>query len=76
MKFALLLYGDHATLNGLDDELPRHPLVPATRAEFLHRLGSPVAAVVPLRRAITLTTNDSETRFLRDRLDAWSDRSR
>lgn len=59
-------------LEGLDDELPRHPLVAATRAEFLHRLGHHEAAILQLQRAITLSTNETETRFLRDTLDAWT----
>lgn len=69
-------YAGLAALEGVDDELPRHPLVPAARAEFLHRLGRHGAAAVQLRCAIASSTNGTETRFLRDRLDAWSDRSR
>jgi RNA polymerase sigma-70 factor (ECF subfamily) len=65
-----------AALAGLDDELPRHPLVPATRAELLHRLGAAAEAVAQLRRAIALTVNATESRFLRDRLDAWTGQSR
>jgi RNA polymerase sigma-70 factor (ECF subfamily) len=65
-----------AALAGLDDELPRHPLVSATRAELLHRSGADEAALAQLRRAISLTVNDVEAAFLQDQLAAWTDAAR
>jgi RNA polymerase sigma-70 factor, ECF subfamily len=59
-----------ALLDGLDDALPHHPLVPATRAELLTRIGETEAARHQFVRALELTSNDVEAAFLRERLRA------
>jgi RNA polymerase sigma-70 factor (ECF subfamily) len=45
-----------------------HPLLPATRADLLRRLGRPVEAAEHYREALTRTDNESERRYLRRRL--------
>jgi RNA polymerase sigma-70 factor (ECF subfamily) len=45
-----------------------HPLLPATRADLLRRLGRPVEAAEHYREAVTGTDNESERRYLRRRL--------
>jgi RNA polymerase sigma-70 factor, ECF subfamily len=54
---------DLALLDGID-----HPLVPATRADFLRRLGRPADAVPHYREALTRTGNPAEQAYLRRRL--------
>ena len=57
------------------DRLAQDPLLgsyvylPATRADVLNRLGRPHDARAAYDRAIALTTNDRERRFLRNRRD-------
>lgn len=56
-----------ALLDGL--ELPRYHLLPATRADFLRRLGRFESAAAAYREALDLVTNEAERRFLEMRLD-------
>ena len=56
-----------ALLDGLDDRLPRHHRLPATRAELLHRLGRDAEAVDAYDRALALVGTDAERAFLRER---------
>jgi RNA polymerase sigma factor (sigma-70 family) len=50
------------------DGLERYHLLHATRADFLRRLGRPEAAGTAYRRALSLTRNPAERRFLERRL--------
>jgi RNA polymerase sigma-70 factor (ECF subfamily) len=54
-----------ATIDELD--LPGYHLLPATRADFLARLGRPGAAIAAYDEAIALATNDTERTFLETR---------
>jgi RNA polymerase sigma-70 factor (ECF subfamily) len=49
------------------EELEEFHLLPAARADLLRRLGRMAEAAEAYRRALTLTTNDIERRFLRRR---------
>jgi RNA polymerase sigma-70 factor (ECF subfamily) len=51
-------------LTGVGD----HPLLPATRADLLRRLGRPADAAAQYQEALTRTDNESERRYLRRRL--------
>jgi RNA polymerase sigma-70 factor (ECF subfamily) len=55
---------------GLDllPDVGDHPLLPATRADLLRRLGRPAEAAEQYRAALTRTDNESERRYLRRRL--------
>jgi RNA polymerase sigma-70 factor, ECF subfamily len=55
---------------GLDllQDVGDHPLLPATRADLLRRLGRPAEAAEQYRAALTRTDNESERRYLRRRL--------
>jgi RNA polymerase sigma-70 factor (ECF subfamily) len=55
---------------GLDllDEVVDHPLLPATRADLLRRLGRRAEAAEHYRTAVARTTNDAERRYLTRRL--------
>jgi RNA polymerase sigma-70 factor (ECF subfamily) len=59
-----------ALLDELDrrKELEEFHLLPAARADLLRRLGRMAEAAEAYRRALALTTNDIERRFLRRRL--------
>lgn len=57
---------------GLDDALAAYPYLHASRAELLRRLGRDTEAAVAYERALELTGNASERRFLEQRLDAIS----
>jgi RNA polymerase sigma-70 factor (ECF subfamily) len=52
-----------------DGELDRYHLLHAARADLLRRLGRNAAAAESYRRALELTTNESERRFLKRRLE-------
>ncbi|MGP3917867.1 RNA polymerase sigma factor [Nonomuraea sp. 10N515B] len=54
-------------LAGLDDALPRHHLLPATRADLLTRLGRMEEAVTEYGRALDLVGTTPEREFLRSR---------
>ncbi|GII95886.1 RNA polymerase sigma factor [Sinosporangium siamense] len=56
-----------ALLAGLDDALPHHHLLPATRAELLRRLGRTDEAVRWYGRALDLVGTDPERDFLLSR---------
>jgi RNA polymerase sigma-70 factor (ECF subfamily) len=63
----------HAVGLKLVDELAAGPLagyhlLPATRADFLRRLGRHAEAATSYREAIGLATNDAERRYLERRL--------
>jgi RNA polymerase sigma-70 factor (ECF subfamily) len=45
-----------------------HPLLPATRADFLRRLGRPAEAAPHYRAALARTENPAEQAYLRRRL--------
>ncbi len=49
--------------------LERYHLLHATEADLLRRLGRPEEAAAAYARALELTTNGQERRFLRRRLD-------
>ncbi|MGW4588937.1 RNA polymerase sigma factor [Amycolatopsis thermoflava] len=51
-----------------DVDLPGYHLLPATRAEFLRRLGRRAEAAAEYREALRLVTTDAERRFLTRRL--------
>ncbi len=51
-------------LDGLDEALRGYALLPATRAELLRRVGLSIEAAAAYDRAIELTANDVERRFL------------
>nr|WP_308016538.1 sigma-70 family RNA polymerase sigma factor [Jidongwangia harbinensis] len=51
-------------LTGLEERLPGHHQLPATRAELLRRLGRSTAAVAEYDRAIALVGTDVERAFL------------
>jgi RNA polymerase sigma-70 factor (ECF subfamily) len=55
---------------GLDllHDVGDHPLLPATRADLLRRLGRPAEAATQYREALTRTDNESQRRYLRRRL--------
>jgi RNA polymerase sigma-70 factor (ECF subfamily) len=55
---------DLALLDGIGD----HPLLPATRADFLRRLGRPAEAAPHYRAALARTQNPAEQAYLRRRL--------
>ena len=50
--------------------LDAHPLLYSSRAELLRRVGRPDEAASDYRKALALTTNDAERRFLERRLVA------
>jgi RNA polymerase sigma-70 factor, ECF subfamily len=50
------------------EELAEFHLLPAARADLLRRMGRFAEAATAYRRAMQLTTNDIELRFLRRRL--------
>ena len=50
--------------------LDAHPLLYSSRAELLRRLGRVDEAASDYRKALALTTNDAERRFLERRLVA------
>ena len=52
----------------LAGELPRHHLLPATRADLLRRLGRRAEAGAAYREALALAPTDAERRFLERRL--------
>jgi RNA polymerase sigma-70 factor (ECF subfamily) len=54
----------------LDKALATYPYLHASRAELLRRLGRDADAAVAYERALELTGNASERRFLEERLDA------
>jgi RNA polymerase sigma factor (sigma-70 family) len=54
-------------------DLPGYHLLPATRADFLARLGRAAEARTAYDEAITLSTNDTERTFLRTRRAALTD---
>jgi RNA polymerase sigma-70 factor, ECF subfamily len=56
-------------------ELPRYHLVHAARADLLRRLGETNAAVAEYQRAIALTSQEPERRFLERRLAETAGRS-
>ncbi|MGN9786113.1 RNA polymerase sigma factor [Nonomuraea sp. ZG12] len=58
-------------LRDLDEALARYPLLHATRAELLRRLGRPGEARACDERALTLTANPAQHRLLRERI-SWS----
>ncbi|MDQ0380575.1 RNA polymerase sigma factor [Amycolatopsis thermophila] len=61
--------GPAAGLRALSDvDLPGYHLLPATRAEFLRRLGRRSEAADAYREALRLVTSDAERRFLTRRL--------
>ena len=65
--------GPAAGLELLDDlaargDLAGYHLLPAARADLLRRLGRPSEAAAEYRRALSLSDNDAERRFLRRRL--------
>jgi len=51
------------------EALPNYPYLPAVKADLLRRLGRPGDAAVAYRRAIDLTANEVERRYLQGRLD-------
>ncbi|MGP4024107.1 RNA polymerase sigma factor [Actinomadura sp. 3N407] len=51
-------------LVGLEEELPRHHLLPATRADLLRRLGRRTEAIAEYDRALELVRTDAERTFL------------
>jgi len=53
---------------GQREELREFHLLPAAQADLLRRLGRSAEAAEAYRRALILTTNDIERRFLRRRL--------
>jgi RNA polymerase sigma-70 factor (ECF subfamily) len=57
-----------AIVDSLAAELPDYHLLHSARADFLRRLGAPAEASDAYRRALALTGNDSERRFLERRL--------
>jgi RNA polymerase sigma-70 factor, ECF subfamily len=54
-------------LEGLEERLPRHHLLPAARAELLRRLGRLEEAAAEYTRALTLVGTVPEREFLRTR---------
>jgi RNA polymerase sigma-70 factor (ECF subfamily) len=56
--------------------LAGYHLLPATRADFLRRLGRDEEAAAAYREALALVGNDADRRFLEQRLLALSDRTR
>ena len=50
------------------EALEGYYLLHATRGDLLRRMGRTTAAIDALNRALQLTTNDSEQRFLKRRL--------
>jgi RNA polymerase sigma-70 factor (ECF subfamily) len=52
--------------------LPAPHLLPATRADLLRRLGRPAEAALDYRRALELTANGGERRYLQRRLQECS----
>lgn len=70
--------GPGAALNllaGLDELLPRHHRLPATRAELLSRLGRDTEAVEQYDRALELVGDNSERTFLCGRRDVSARRA-
>ncbi|WP_326835553.1 RNA polymerase sigma factor [Amycolatopsis rhabdoformis] len=62
------VHGPAAALAVVDElDLPGYHLLPATRADFLARLGRTAEAVAAYDEAIELVTNDTERAFLRSR---------
>lgn len=57
-------------LDGLESRLPRHHLLPATRAELLRRLGRLEEAVAEYGKALTLVSTTPERDFLLARRSA------
>ncbi|GAB3427443.1 RNA polymerase sigma factor [Flindersiella endophytica] len=56
-------------LEGLEQALPDYHLLPATRADFLRRLGEPAGARVAYEQALAMVRNDAEREFLVRRLE-------
>ena len=68
-----MAYGPRAGLAVIEqilatNELDSYHLLHAARADLLRRLGDHLAAAISYRRAISLTTNGSERRYLERRL--------
>lgn len=61
------LEGGLALADGIDG-LDGYPVLHAARADLLRRLGRRGEAAVAYRRALDLTTNEVEARYLRRRL--------
>jgi RNA polymerase sigma-70 factor (ECF subfamily) len=57
-----------ALVDGLNDDLADYHLLHAVRADLLRRIGSPEEAARSYMSALALVTNDSERRFLEQRL--------
>jgi RNA polymerase sigma-70 factor (ECF subfamily) len=55
-------------LAGLEQTLPDYHLLPATRADFLRRLGDAAGARLAYEQALELVRNDTEREFLARRL--------
>lgn len=71
-----MAYGPEAGLALIDDiadepALRSYHLLPAARADLLHRLGRDAEAVRELERAASMTQNDRERTLLLDRAAAW-----
>ena len=68
------LHGPQAALDILDSPamsaLATYPLLPATQAEFLARLGRNSEATDALQRALALPVNSAQRRLLEQRLEA------
>jgi RNA polymerase sigma-70 factor, ECF subfamily len=58
-----------ALLDGLDEELPRHHRLPATRAELLRRLGDRAGALEQYDQALERVRTDTERAYLAARRD-------
>ncbi len=58
-----------ALLDGLDEELPRHHRLPATRAELLRRLGDRSGALEQYDQALERVRTDTERAYLAARRD-------
>jgi RNA polymerase sigma-70 factor, ECF subfamily len=50
------------------DDIGDHPLLPATKADFLRRLGDHEAAAVEYRAAISVAPTEADRAFLERRL--------
>jgi RNA polymerase sigma-70 factor (ECF subfamily) len=69
-----MAYGPRAGLAAIDQivanqELDNFHLLHAARADLLRRMGDHIAAAISYRRAISLTTNATERRYLESRLN-------
>jgi RNA polymerase sigma-70 factor (ECF subfamily) len=61
-----------AIVDALAGDLPDYHLLHSARADFLRRLGDTAGAAEAYRRALALTANESERRFLERRLSELS----